>query len=60
MSIIREPLDVDFVVDPRPLTKEEQAAISAFIKADKVKKAKLLQKQRSAKRHTSKRKKQTA
>lgn len=58
MGIIREPLDVDFVVDPRPLTKEEQAAVSVFIKADKAKKAKLLQKQRSAKRH-SKRKKQT-
>ena len=24
MGLIREPLDVDFYVDPRPLTKEEQ------------------------------------
>ncbi|CAN5359568.1 hypothetical protein BH11BAC3_BH11BAC3_39350 [soil metagenome] len=37
MGLIREPLDVDFVVDPRPLTKEEERAISDFIKADKAK-----------------------
>jgi hypothetical protein len=35
MGLIREPLDVDFYVDPRPLTKEEQKMISDFIKADK-------------------------
>jgi hypothetical protein len=32
MGLIREPLDVDFVVDPRPLTKEEEKATT---KADK-------------------------
>ncbi|MEO6229900.1 MAG: hypothetical protein ABJB11_21870 [Ferruginibacter sp.] len=37
MGLMREPLDVDFVVDPRPLTKEEESAISDFIKADKAK-----------------------
>ncbi len=37
MGLIREPLNVDFVVDPRPLTKEEELAISEFIKADKAK-----------------------
>jgi len=37
MGLIKEPLDVDFVVDPRPLTKEEENAISEFIKADKEK-----------------------
>lgn len=37
MGIVKEPLDVDFVVDPRPLTKEEEQAISKFIKADKEK-----------------------
>ncbi len=37
MGLIREPLDVDFVVDPRPLTKQEELAISEFIKADKAK-----------------------
>ncbi|QQR98497.1 MAG: hypothetical protein IPK18_02920 [Sphingobacteriales bacterium] len=37
MGIIKEPLDVDFVVDPRPLTKEEEQAISNFIRADKEK-----------------------
>jgi hypothetical protein len=35
MGIIREPLEVDFFVDPRPLTKEEMEKISAFIEADK-------------------------
>lgn len=39
MGLIKEPLDVDFVVNPRPLTKEEELAISAFIKADKEKRA---------------------
>ena len=41
MGLIKEPLDVDFVVDPRPLTKKEKMAISAFIKADKEKKSSL-------------------
>jgi len=39
MGLIKEPLDVDFIVDPRPLTKKEQHAISDFIKADKEKRA---------------------
>ena len=37
MGLIREPKDVDFYVDPRPLTKEEQKMISDYIKADKKK-----------------------
>ena len=37
MTIIREPLEIDFVVDPRPLTKEEEKQISDFIRADKEK-----------------------
>lgn len=41
MGLIKEPLDVDFVVNPRPLTKKEQLAISEFIKADKAKRASL-------------------
>ena len=39
MGLIKEPLEVDFVVDPRPLTKQEEIAISEFIKADKAKRA---------------------
>lgn len=39
MGLIREPLDIDFVVNPRPLTKKEELAISEFIKADKAKRA---------------------
>lgn len=40
MGIIKEPLAVDFVVDPRPLTEKERKMISDFIKADKLKRAK--------------------
>ncbi len=37
MGLIREPLEVDFFVNPRPLTEKEQKMISDFIKADKEK-----------------------
>lgn len=37
MALIKEPLDVDFVVDSRPLTKAEEKTISDFIRADKEK-----------------------
>ena len=40
MRLIKDPLDVDFVVDPRPLTEEDKKAISDFIKADKLKRIK--------------------
>jgi len=40
MGLIREPLDVDFYVDPRPMTEEDEEAISDFIKADKMKRSK--------------------
>ena len=32
MALIKEPLDIDFLVDPRPLTKEEQQAVSDLLK----------------------------
>jgi hypothetical protein len=51
MGLIREPLDVDFEVDPRPLTMKEKKAISDFIKADKLKRAKA--KARLAKRKST-------
>lgn len=35
MELIKEPLEVDFVVDPRPLTQKEERAISEYIHADK-------------------------
>ena len=41
MGLIKEPLDVDFVVDPRPLTEKERKMISDFIKADKSKRNKM-------------------
>ncbi len=37
MGIVREPIGVDFVVDPRPLTLAEEKAISEYIRADKEK-----------------------
>ena len=37
MGLIREPLDVDFYVDPRPLTKEEREKISRHIREYKQK-----------------------
>ncbi len=42
MGLIKEPSNVDFVVDPRPLTEKERKMISDFIKADKLKKAKMI------------------
>ncbi len=56
MGLIKEPLDVDFYVDPRPLTKEEEKAISDFIKADKLKRSK----KTVRKMHTTTRKKVAA
>ena len=40
MGLRREPLDVDFAVDPRPLTADDKKSISEFIKTDKLKRAK--------------------
>ncbi len=37
MGLVKESLEVDWVVDPRPLTKAEEKAISDFIRADKEK-----------------------
>lgn len=39
MGLIKEPLEIDFVVESRPLTKDEKKAISEFIKADKEKRS---------------------
>ncbi|MEJ7682640.1 MAG: hypothetical protein WKG06_33240 [Segetibacter sp.] len=43
MKLIKEPLEVDFYVDPRPMTKEDLKSISDYIKADKLKRAKKTQ-----------------
>ena len=40
MELMREPLDFDFYVDPRPLTKEEREKISQHIREYKAKMAK--------------------
>lgn len=41
MGLIKEPLEVDFFVDPKPLTKNEIQLISDYIKADKLKRRKI-------------------
>ena len=38
MGIVKEPLHVDFVVDNRQLTKEEEKQISEYIASQKKKK----------------------
>ena len=35
MGIVKEPLNVDFVVENRPLTKEEEKMISEYIASQK-------------------------
>jgi len=40
MGHIKEPVDVDFVINSRPLTKEEEIAISNYISAYKAKHSK--------------------
>ena len=53
MGLIKEPLNVDFVVDPRPLTEKERRMISDFIKADKLKRTKTIDRlKKSQKRRT--------
>jgi uncharacterized coiled-coil DUF342 family protein len=37
MKIVKEPLNVDFVVENRPLTKEEEKQISNYILSQKKK-----------------------
>lgn len=54
MKFIKEPLDIDFVVDPRPLTKEEELEISTFIRIDKEKRAKSELRQKTVKKQKEK------
>ncbi len=50
MGLIKEPLEVDFYVDPRPLTKEEREKISRHIREYKVKMGKQKKRQTSLKK----------
>ncbi len=50
MGLVREPLDVDFYVDPRPLTKEEREKISQHIREYKAKMAKQKSRRTSSKK----------
>ena len=53
MGLIKESLDIDFVVDSRSLTKAEEKIISDFIRADKEKrKSKRLRKKQLPKRES--------
>jgi hypothetical protein len=40
MGLVKEPLDVDFYVDPKPLTDKERLLISQHIREYKAKMAK--------------------
>jgi hypothetical protein len=40
MGLIREPLDVDFTVEPQTLTKAEKIAVSEYIRTYKMKEVK--------------------
>jgi hypothetical protein len=42
MGLIKEPLDVDFYVHSRPMTKEDKQAMRDYIKVDKLKRTKKL------------------
>ena len=44
--MIKEPLEVDFYVDSRPITEEDIQAFSDYIKADKLKRAKKIKPER--------------
>jgi hypothetical protein len=44
MAIFKVPIDVDFVVDPRPLSVAEEKVITDFIRADKEKRTRKDQK----------------
>ena len=40
MGLVREPLDIDFVVEPKPLTQKEKEAVSEYIREYKSKQTK--------------------
>lgn len=40
MGLVREPSDVDFVVDPKPLTEKEKEKISRYIRGYKARRPK--------------------
>lgn len=58
MGLIREPLDVDFTVDPHVLTDAEKTAISKYIRDYKLKGARKAQ-ATSANNNTSPGKRET-
>ena len=50
MGLIKEPFEVDFFMDPKPVSKEEIQKISDYIKADKKNKKILKTKRKQQKR----------
>lgn len=51
MGLLKEPLDVDFYVDPKTLSGTEEKKISDYIKADKEKREKLQPAKKKARTH---------
>jgi predicted RNA-binding protein with RPS1 domain len=54
MGLIKEPLDVDFTVDPRVLTTEEKNAISEYIRNYKTQRIKNAARKSNSKQSTGK------
>lgn len=50
MGLIKEPLDVDFEVEPKSLTQKEKEAISQYIQEYRLKQAKKSKKKRASMR----------
>jgi len=51
MGLLKEPLDVDFYVDPKSLSGTEEKIISDYIKADKEKSKNLHPAKKKARTH---------
>jgi len=56
MGLIKEPLEVDLELDPRPLTESERQMIRDFIAADKLERAKALNTKKMARKRILKEK----
>ena len=51
MGLLKEPLDIDFYVDPKSLSGTEEKIISDYIKADKEKSKNLYPAKKKARTH---------
>ncbi len=54
MGLLKEPLDVDFFVDPKTLSEREERIITDYIKSDKEKNNNLHPAKKSSRAHKAK------